>query len=78
MQDAYDAAAYVATVTLSSLGELFSSANQIMQWLATCASLVSKQGQPMAWVRSIIHRPTRLRASPHIQMPASLDHLPHT
>lgn len=49
-EDVYKAAAYVATITLSKLGELFSSARAIMDWLASCASLVARQGQPMAWV----------------------------
>lgn len=50
LQEIYQAARYVATVTLSSLAELFSSARLIMEWLADCSSLVAKQGQPMSWV----------------------------
>jgi len=49
-QDVYEASRYVATITLSKLAELFSAARNIMEWLATCASLVAKQGQPMSWV----------------------------
>ena len=51
-QDIYGASRYVASITLSKLAELFSSARNIMDWLATCASLVAKQGQPMTWVRA--------------------------
>ncbi len=49
-QEIYEASRYVATVTLSKLAELFSAARNIMEWLATCASLVAKQDQPMSWV----------------------------
>ena len=49
-QDVYQASRYVASITLSKLAELFSAARNIMEWLATCASLVAKQKDPMAWV----------------------------
>jgi DNA-directed RNA polymerase, mitochondrial len=49
-QSIYEAASYLATVTLSKLSELFSSARDIMEWLSTCAGLVAKEGQPMSWV----------------------------
>lgn len=32
---------YVARLTLESIGELFHAADQIKDWLATCARLVS-------------------------------------
>jgi DNA-directed RNA polymerase len=45
-----DAALYLAKLALSSLGDLFSSAQMIMDWLADVASLVAKQGQEVSWV----------------------------
>jgi DNA-directed RNA polymerase len=46
----YLAARMLAKVTLNKLAELFSSARKIMDWLATCSTLVARQGQPMSWV----------------------------
>jgi DNA-directed RNA polymerase len=34
---------YVATLTLKSLGQMFGSANSIMEWLGECSMLVSEQ-----------------------------------
>jgi len=50
LQEIYEAARYLATVTLNKLAELFSSARDIMAWLSQCASLVASTGQPMSWV----------------------------
>ena len=36
----FQASHYLARVTLDSLGEIFSAANQIKEWLAECAKLV--------------------------------------
>jgi DNA-directed RNA polymerase len=41
---------YVAGLTLDSLGDLFQSADTIMDWLGNLATMVSTQGQSMAWV----------------------------
>jgi DNA-directed RNA polymerase len=50
-QNLMRAAGYLARITLDSLGEMFSSANLIMEWLGDCASLVaSKEKQPMSWM----------------------------
>lgn len=35
------------------MGELFSGARQTMNWLTSCARLISQQGQPVAWVSPI-------------------------
>ncbi|KAL0490868.1 mitochondrial DNA-directed RNA polymerase [Acrasis kona] len=41
---------YLATTTLKSLGEVFSSAKTIMEWLNECAHLISSVGRPVMWV----------------------------
>jgi DNA-directed RNA polymerase, mitochondrial len=62
----YWAAGYLADLTLQSLGEMFSSANQIMDWLGTCALLVAKVNQPISWVTPLglpVIQPYRKSAS---------------
>lgn len=44
------AAMYVAKLALASLGDLFSSAEEIMQWLRTVAKLVANEEQPVSWI----------------------------
>jgi DNA-directed RNA polymerase len=44
------ASLYLAKTTLSSLGDLFSSADAIKGWLTTAARMVGNTGHPMAWV----------------------------
>lgn len=44
------AAIYLADVTLVSLGNMFSSAQQIMDWLAECSSKIAKKGHSMTWI----------------------------
>ena len=46
----YGASCYVARMTMQSMGTLFEGARNIMDWLAECAALVAKEGQPMCWV----------------------------
>jgi len=49
-QEIHAACGYLATVTMDVMGELFQGARQTMNWLATCARLISSQGQPVAWI----------------------------
>eukprot|EP00761_Pharyngomonas_kirbyi_P003872 gb/GECH01003876.1/.p1 GENE.gb/GECH01003876.1/~~gb/GECH01003876.1/.p1 ORF type:complete len:918 (+),score=223.69 gb/GECH01003876.1/:1-2754(+) len=42
-------AAYLAQLTLKSLGEVFSGAYNIMDWLTDCAHLISSAGYPVMW-----------------------------
>lgn len=42
--------AYLAKVVLQAIGNLFSAADGIKEWLATCARLVALQNQPMSWI----------------------------
>jgi len=45
-----EASIYLAKLTISSIADLFNNAKEVMNWLATCASLVSKLGQPVCWI----------------------------
>jgi DNA-directed RNA polymerase len=47
------ACGYLAKVTMEVMGELFTGARMTMNWLATCARLISSQGQPVSWVSPI-------------------------
>ena len=49
-QEIHAACGYLASVTMDVMGELFQGARQTMNWLATCARLISSQGQPVAWI----------------------------
>jgi DNA-directed RNA polymerase len=46
----YHAACYAAETTMESMGDLFTSARSIMEWLSDCASKVAVEGQPMSWI----------------------------
>lgn len=46
----YAAAAYLARVTLGSLGQMFAAADAIKEWLGDAAAATARAGQPMAWV----------------------------
>lgn len=48
--ESYQAAGYLARLTLLSLGDLFSSADEIMNWLGAVASAVGSQGHVMSWI----------------------------
>lgn len=41
---------YLASLTLESLAEMFSSAKAIMDWLSQCANIVASEGHTMSWV----------------------------
>jgi DNA-directed RNA polymerase, mitochondrial len=41
---------YLAKLTLLSLGDLFSSADEIMNWLGDAAGAVGSQGHVMSWI----------------------------
>jgi len=47
------ACGYLASMTMEVMGELFTGARQTMNWLATCARLISSQGQPVSWMSAI-------------------------
>lgn len=64
----FASARYVANLALDSLSEMFVGAKLIMDWLAKCAELVSKQGQSMSWVTPLglaVMQPYR-KSSKHV------------
>jgi len=46
----FEASRYLASLTLNSLGEMFSSATGIMDWLGQCAAIVASSGHAMSWI----------------------------
>jgi len=46
----YKASAYLARQTLGSIGEVFTGADSIMQWLGKCAQQIAHKGYDVAWV----------------------------
>ena len=48
--EVYEASCYAAQVTMQSMGNLFNSAREIMDWLGSCARTVADQGQAMSWI----------------------------
>ena len=48
--DVFACASYLASITLKSLGEVFSSAQNIMEWLNDCALLISSTDTPVSWI----------------------------
>ncbi|KAK7677150.1 hypothetical protein QCA50_019859 [Cerrena zonata] len=46
IEECWNAASYLAKVTLACIGDLFSSAKEIQTWLNTCAKLVAKSIPP--------------------------------
>lgn len=45
----YQASVYLARATFDSIGEMFTGARSIMDWFATCASLVAKRNRLVTW-----------------------------
>lgn len=52
-REVFDAAGYLATVTMEVMGDLFQGARNTKTWLADCARLISQQGHPVAWISPI-------------------------
>jgi DNA-directed RNA polymerase len=49
----FRACGYLARVTMDVMGELFTGAKETMNWLTTCARLISEHEYPVAWVSPI-------------------------
>jgi DNA-directed RNA polymerase, mitochondrial len=49
----FQACGYLATVTMEVIGDLFTGAKGTMNWLTTCARLISRHGYPVAWISPI-------------------------
>jgi len=45
----YQASVYLARATFDSIGEMFTGARSIMDWFATCATLVAKRNRLVSW-----------------------------
>ncbi|CAI5744431.1 unnamed protein product [Peronospora destructor] len=48
--DIYHAACYCAGLTMDCMGDLFTAARGIMEWLAKCAAQAGESGQLMSWI----------------------------
>lgn len=51
--DVFQACGFLARVTMDVMGDLFSGARQTMNWLTSCARLISQHGYPVAWISPI-------------------------
>jgi len=51
--DIFQACSYLAKITMDVMGQLFVGAKQTMNWLTTCARLISAYEQPVAWISPI-------------------------
>ena len=49
----FQASGYLARITMDVMGDLFTGAKETMNWLTTCARLISQHGYPVAWVSPI-------------------------
>lgn len=49
-REIFEASMYLANCTLDSLGEMFSNAKDIMDWLGQCAAVVASTGHAMSWI----------------------------
>jgi len=66
----YHASCYAAEVTMSSMGDLFTSARSIMTWLSQCAEKVANEGQMMSWITPLglpVTQPYRNSASKQVK-----------
>jgi DNA-directed RNA polymerase len=52
-REIFQAAGYLATVTIEVMEDLFQGARKTKTWLADCARLISQQGHPVAWISPI-------------------------
>ena len=60
---------YLTRLTFDALREMFLGARTIMEWLGTCARLIAKAGNPVAWTTPLglpVVQPYR-RAKPNQQ-----------
>jgi DNA-directed RNA polymerase len=49
----HEAAAYLATVTMDVMNDLFTGARQTMNWLTTCARIITSHNHPVAWISPV-------------------------
>ena len=51
--EVFHACGYLATITMQAVGDLFIGAKQTMDWLSTCARMITQHGYPVAWISPI-------------------------
>lgn len=51
--EVFKACGYLASITMQAVGELFVGAKQTMDWLTTCARMITQHGYPVAWISPI-------------------------
>lgn len=51
--EVFQACGYVASLTMEVMGDLFTGARETMNWLTTCARMITQHGFPLAWVSPI-------------------------
>lgn len=52
-REIFQASLYLANVTMEVMGDLFQGARGTMNWLTTCARMISHHGYPLAWMTPI-------------------------
>ena len=65
----YQASVYLARATFDSIGEMFTGARSIMDWFATCASLVAKRNRLVTWTTPLglpVAQPYKKIAKKHV------------
>ncbi|KAI9908787.1 hypothetical protein PsorP6_003037 [Peronosclerospora sorghi] len=66
----YHASCYCAELTMGSMVDLFTSARNIMEWLAKCAAQAGESGQPMSWITPLglpVVQPYRSKAMKQVR-----------
>lgn len=52
-REVFTACGYLALITMDVIGELFIGAKDTMNWLTTCARMITQHGYPVAWISPI-------------------------
>ncbi len=51
--EVFRACGYLARVTMEVMGQVFTGAKETMNWLTTCARMITQLGYPVAWISPI-------------------------
>ena len=51
--EVFFACGFLAKITMQAVGDLFVGAKQTMDWLTTCARMITQHGYPVAWISHI-------------------------
>jgi DNA-directed RNA polymerase, mitochondrial len=51
--EVFNAAGYLATLTMQAMGDLCQGAQKTKNWLTECARLITRHGHPVAWISPI-------------------------